>query len=209
MPMPLFPYAQGGFFRAVETAMENDRENVRDYLNGPHDVGMLAAQRAANSGLGDQDKNHFLDHWLKAKGGGSVEFSMIPPDVIKAVLKEGFRKAVSLAEFHREDSDSPPLPISVAWVCNADPHTFEVVCLVHEKKHVQVLVVTPAPTVHPIVKGKADHVHVTRYFASENDVKDVEHRLELLQAPPPKRTPKNAQNQDVTVPEAGSFQIYT
>jgi len=209
MPMPLFPYAQGGFCTVVNQVMGSPRarSQARTGLNDPNmDIGALAQQRA-NAPAGDPalpqaDLTHFIAHWLTPDAAGSREFAGIPPRVVSQVLKEGFRRALEYAD------GGGGLPISVAWICNPDPNVFEVVTVVNRGTHVQVLIVTPLPRLHLGRQGAADDVHVTRFFATQSAIDDVLDRLKRMGNLNPAIHPPPGGGA-FTPGSVGTFQIWT
>ncbi|MEN8159055.1 MAG: hypothetical protein ABFS41_03175 [Myxococcota bacterium] len=194
-------------------ASASAKPKAKQGLGSAKDIKTLATERTnapnPDPQLDPGDLQHFIDHWLTPQGGGSKEFAHIPPEVVSAVLKEGFRQAVAKSEAAEYGgSDKKPLPISAAWICNADPHVFEVVVIPRKDVHVQVLLVTPPPAEHGETTHPADNVFVTRYFQTVGDINDVKFRLWKLGSPNYDE-PKNPQDQPAQPQQVGTFQIYT
>lgn len=213
MPMPKFPYAQGRFLRLVAHVMATERARAKQGLQSGKDVKALAEDRASTSNpperrLSGDDLQHFVQHWLTGGGGNSSEFPSIPIDRMMRVLKEGFRRAVEAAE-DKKYGGSPggPLAITVAWICNADPNTFEVVNVVSPGLVVQTLIVTPPPPPHPGHKGTEDNVIVTRWFETADEIRDFKQRLSDMGDPSPKI--EDEKDHPTKAGELGTFEIWT
>ena len=199
MPMSMFAYGQGEFLTMVNEVMKWERASLPDKLdpNSGLDVQQLAQMRASWENpkprrLKPEHLDHFVDHWLTQAGNGSVAFPKIPPARIKEVLKEGFRQAVDKAA---------GLPISVAWIIR--PGVFEVVTILNPGIHAQVLIVTPVPLA-PRGGNAPDDVHVTQYFATQEEIDDV---LGRLGYPADPLTITNPQGAPATPGEVGTFEV--
>jgi hypothetical protein len=136
--------------------------------------------------LTDTDVQHFRDHWLG---------TWWPRLRIEAVLRAGFREAITLAEQER-------LPIETLWVC-ADEKTFQVyIC--QGPRQVTVIVFTPRPKEHVghetltepepiwVVKEKDDDDWgaVERVAGADGDPPII--KRQLFYAPDPARVRRQA-----------------
>jgi len=210
--MVLFPYRKGRFLRdVVDRVLASERSSTKTALGGPDDMEALArwASERQSARLLAGDRDHFIADWLRPEGQGCRAFDRIPPDRIARVLKEGFRRAILAAEDPRYGGlPASPLPISVVWLCNAEPTVFEVVTAVARGVHVQVLIVTPAPRLGaPEQTGEPDDVLVTRFFSSREEIDEVKDRLRRAGDLDP--TIEDPQGRKTVPGEVGTFDVWT
>lgn len=224
-----FPYAQGRFCRAVNQIYADEGSRARNYeivlgSLGQYPMGAADLRDLSERfrdgklplrGLEEQkkiepeDTQHFLDHWL-AQGAPVFDPAYgISEDEIARVMCEGYRRAI--LEACKFD---PPLPISVAWICNgSDDARFEMVTIVNPRVHVQVLIVTPPSPpdweVPPSYESDPDNVFVTRLMRTQADIEEIEDGLKAIHAPQEAQRVLNHLDEPAQAEDVGTFRIWT
>lgn len=227
MPMPVFPYAQGHFCRAVNQIYADEGSRARncgivlerlserpmdanemtdlseDFRDGRLDLKGLEEQKKIKRGEAD----HFFQHWLSPNAPIFAPSYQITPNEIAKVMCEGYRTA--LGEATKCD---PPLPISVAWICQGSAQArFEMVTIVNPHVHVQVLIVTPPP--QPLTAANyepdRDNVLVTRLMRTPAEIQQIITNLNTMGAPVEEQIVLNPLGSNAQPNEVGTFRIWT
>ncbi len=217
MPMPLFPYAKGSFFKTADEALNTPARLAKAQENLASNRSTLTLAEDRKNATGSEPQlnagsyDHFAAHWHEDDGVGTPSFPKIPKARMDAVLKEGYRRAVETA--YQNKVDGEPLPVSSVWICASDDETFDVVTVLNKGINVQAIIVTPPP-VHLTSDHatKEDAVQVTRHFASKSQVGDVEYRLTRMKS---NKTPlvQDSDGNDIGNPgengKVGTFVLFT
>lgn len=203
--MPYFQYAKSTFFATADKVLRTTSGVAAALLalSGGASIVNLALARKNTGQLSDGSYKHFLADWQTSSGSGTVSFPNISPVEIDAVLTEGFRQAVKLA-------NEKQLPVCSVWVCQADDETFEVVSVLNEGINVQVIVITPPPVVPAAPpKPTVDCIRVTRYFDTAKSLYDLRLLLQQLNSKEVPLVEAKDNGELTTTPGAGTFDILT